>query len=172
MRKKKQEERPASWIWLSQLTDEEGLQGGMVEALRLEWAKTRARAWRWTEEVDLLEQEMDRVGRFLRWKETWWMEIQDQRPSVLEDSILSKGFTAYARRQSEIQRHLRLRFEGNWPDIPRLMHIAQEGLGVIPVETQHGEGDEEDKDKDKDEPIPKTARDGRIAASFVEESLA
>ncbi|KAJ7787000.1 hypothetical protein B0H14DRAFT_3506102 [Mycena olivaceomarginata] len=135
MRKKKQEERPASWIWLSQLTDKEGLQGGMVEVLRLEWAKTRARAWRWTEEVDLLEQEMDWVGRFHRWKETWWMEIQDQRPSVLEDSILSEGFTAYA----------------------RLMHIAREGLRVIPVETQHGEGDEEDEDED--EPIPETARD-------------
>ncbi|KAJ7817193.1 hypothetical protein B0H14DRAFT_3474826 [Mycena olivaceomarginata] len=104
------------------LTDEEGFQGGMVEALRLEWAKTRARAWRWTEEVDLLKQEMDQVGRFLRWKETWWMEIQDQRLDNLKFSAI---FAC---------------------------------LGVIPVETQHGEGDEEDED----EPIPETARDSHI----------
>jgi hypothetical protein len=176
MRKKKQEERPASWIWLSQLTDEEGSQGGMVEALRLEWAKSRTRAWRWTEEVDLLEQEMDRVLRFLRWKEAWWTKLQDQRPSVVEDPILSEGFAAYAQRQSEIQRHLRLRFEGNWRDIPRYIDIAREGLGVIPVETQQGVGEEQDGDEegdgDEDEPIPEAARDSRIAASFVEESLA
>ncbi|KAJ7363875.1 hypothetical protein DFH08DRAFT_798338 [Mycena albidolilacea] len=118
-------------------------------------------AWRWTEEVDLLEQEMDRVLRFLRWKEAWWMDIQDQRPSVVEDPILSEEFTAYARRQSEIQHHLRLRFEGNWRDILRLTQITREGLGVIPVETQHGEGDEQDKDEDEDEnePIPEAPRD-------------
>ncbi|KAJ7716172.1 hypothetical protein B0H14DRAFT_2412947 [Mycena olivaceomarginata] len=180
MWKKKQEERPVSWIWLSQLTDEEGSQGGMVEALRLEWAKSRARAWRWTEEVDLLEQEMDRVLRFLRWKEAWWTNLQDQRPSVVEDPILSEGFAAYAQRQLGIQCHLRLRFEGNWRDIPRYIDIAQEGLGVIPVETQQGVGEEQDEDEegdgdgdgDEDKPIPEAARDSRIAASFVEESLA
>ncbi|KAJ7775868.1 hypothetical protein B0H14DRAFT_3095888 [Mycena olivaceomarginata] len=171
MRKKKQEERPASWIWLSQLTDEEGSEDGMVEVLRLEWAKSRARAWRWTEEVDLLEQEMDRVLRFLRWKEAWWTNLQDQRPSVVEDPILSEGFAVYAQRQSEIQRHLRLRFEGNWRDIPRYIDIARE-------ETQQGVGEEQDEDEegdgdgDEDEPIPEAARDSRIAASFVEEFLA
>ncbi|KAJ7813038.1 hypothetical protein B0H14DRAFT_3090425 [Mycena olivaceomarginata] len=178
MRKKKQEERPASWIWLSQLTDEEGSEGGMVEALRLEWAKSPARAWRWTEEVDLLEQEMDQVLRFLRWKEAWWTNLQDQRPLVVEDPILSEGFAAYAQRQSEIQRHLRLRFEGNWRNIPRYIDITREGLGVIPVETQQGVGEEQDEDEegdgdgDEDKPIPEATRDSRITASFVEESLA
>ncbi|KAJ7683477.1 hypothetical protein B0H14DRAFT_2422415 [Mycena olivaceomarginata] len=176
--RKKQEERPVSWIWLSQLTDEEGSQGGMVEALRLEWAKSRARAWRWTEEVDLLEQEMDQVLRFLWWKEAWWTKLRDQHPSVVEDSMLGEGFAAYTQRQSEIQRHLRLRFEGNWRDIPRYIDIAREGLRVIPVETQQGVGEEQDKDEegdgdgDKDEPIPEATRDSRIAVSFVEESLA
>jgi hypothetical protein len=79
---------------------------------------------------------------------------------------------AYAWQQSEIQCHLHLCFEENWRDIPRLMHIAQEGLGVIPVEMQHGEGDEEDEDEDEDEPVPEIARNSRIAASFIEESLA
>ncbi|KAJ7729133.1 hypothetical protein B0H14DRAFT_3518394 [Mycena olivaceomarginata] len=55
------EERPASWIWRSQLSAEEE-EEGLGEALRIEWAKTRARAYRWTEEVDLVEEEMRRVG--------------------------------------------------------------------------------------------------------------
>ncbi|KAJ7437005.1 hypothetical protein FB451DRAFT_1193532 [Mycena latifolia] len=57
-RKKAEEGRPASWIWLSQLSQEEDMEEGMTEALRIEWAKTRARAWRATEEVDLLEEEV------------------------------------------------------------------------------------------------------------------
>ncbi|KAJ7300391.1 hypothetical protein DFH08DRAFT_725373, partial [Mycena albidolilacea] len=68
LRKKREEERPASWIWLAQLSEEEGSQTAMAEALQIEWAKTRARAWRWTEEVDLVEEEMRRVLEFQRWK--------------------------------------------------------------------------------------------------------
>ncbi|KAJ7699783.1 hypothetical protein B0H14DRAFT_3100193 [Mycena olivaceomarginata] len=71
-RKKKDEERQASWIWRSALTAEEGSEPGMAEALRIEWAKTRARAWRWTEEVDLVEEEMRRVLAFLNWKANHW----------------------------------------------------------------------------------------------------
>ncbi|KAJ7271334.1 hypothetical protein B0H12DRAFT_972467, partial [Mycena haematopus] len=41
-------------------------------AVRIEWAKTRARCHRWREEVDLLEAEMARVLRFFDWRTTWW----------------------------------------------------------------------------------------------------
>jgi hypothetical protein len=40
--------------------------------LRIEWAKTRAKALRYAEEVDLLEEEMRRVLQFLEWRASWW----------------------------------------------------------------------------------------------------
>ncbi|KAJ7713966.1 hypothetical protein DFH07DRAFT_763169 [Mycena maculata] len=55
--KVQQPERPLSWIWISRGEKEEpGDQAAMNEAVRIEWAKTRARAMRWKEEVDLLEE--------------------------------------------------------------------------------------------------------------------
>ncbi|KAJ7469942.1 hypothetical protein B0H11DRAFT_2159271 [Mycena galericulata] len=154
-RRRKEEERPASWIWLS-LGDDADAE--MAEALRVEWAKTRARAWRWTEEVDLVEEEMRRVGEFLTWRAEWWLELLDQRPDVLLDPVLREGFTAYARRQSKIQKDLRDRFQKTWTD------------------GSEGEEDDEQAGGERvghvDDPVPETATDARTAASFVEESLA
>ncbi|KAJ7084140.1 hypothetical protein C8R44DRAFT_753251 [Mycena epipterygia] len=39
---RKEEERPASWIWMSQLSSAEDMEKGMMEALRIEWAKRQA----------------------------------------------------------------------------------------------------------------------------------
>jgi hypothetical protein len=36
--------------------------------VHIEWAKTRAWAMRWAEEVDLLEEEMQHIVEFLRWR--------------------------------------------------------------------------------------------------------
>ncbi|KAJ7907410.1 hypothetical protein B0H13DRAFT_1879669 [Mycena leptocephala] len=102
-RKKKLEESPASWIWLMLLSEEEDAETGMTEAMRIEWARTRARAWRWTEEVDLLEEGMHRVLEFLKWRAGWWMSLVDQWPEVVEDIMLQEGFAAYARHQSQLQ---------------------------------------------------------------------
>ncbi|KAK7044331.1 CxC2 domain-containing protein [Favolaschia claudopus] len=157
------ETRPASWIWLSQLSEDEESQGGMTEALRIEWAKTRARAWRWTEEVDLLEEEMRRVLEFLKWKAEWWMGLIGQRE---ED----EGFIAYARRQSRIQTDLRARFEGNWRDVPRFIEMGR--AGVTEISEDEGEGSEDSDDEDEDTPVPVVPRYGHLVASLVDESLA
>ncbi|KAF8183464.1 hypothetical protein K438DRAFT_1974947 [Mycena galopus ATCC 62051] len=53
---------------------------GMVEALRIEWARARTRAWRWTEQVDLVEEEMRRVLQFLDWKAEWWLGLKGSAP--------------------------------------------------------------------------------------------
>ncbi|KAJ7734395.1 hypothetical protein B0H14DRAFT_2408793 [Mycena olivaceomarginata] len=126
-RKKKDEERQASWIWRSALTAEEGSEPGMAEALRIEWAKTRARAWRWTEEVDLVEEEMRRVLAFLNWKANHWTSLMDERDEP--DEILREGLTAYAKRQARVQRDLRARFEGNWQYIPGYIQAERSRLG-------------------------------------------
>ncbi|KAJ7748905.1 hypothetical protein B0H16DRAFT_1847881 [Mycena metata] len=170
-RKKREEERPASWIWLSELSQGESEQAGMVEALRIEWAKTRARAWRWTEEVDLVEEEMRRVLQFLSWKAQWWLDLIDRRPNVTEDPVLHEGVRAYARRQSQIQSDLRARFEGNWADVAQYIQLGRDGLGEIPEE-EGEEGEEGEEDDDPEAPVPEVARDTLTLASFVEESLA
>ncbi|KAJ7613253.1 hypothetical protein DFH06DRAFT_1274591 [Mycena polygramma] len=142
--KRNDEVRPASWIWLQLSEGQEGDdETAMTEALRIEWAKTRARAWRWTEEVDLVEEEMRRVLEFLAWKSLWWLEQIDQRPDVVADEILREGFTAYARRQSRMQTELRSRFVESWKDVP------------------HADG-----------AVPEEATDLQTVASFVEDSLA
>jgi len=40
--------------------------------MRVEWAKTKARADRWHEEVLLVSEEMCRVLYFFQWKAEWW----------------------------------------------------------------------------------------------------
>ncbi|KAK6988879.1 CxC2 domain-containing protein [Favolaschia claudopus] len=170
-RRKQAEDRPASWIWLSQLSENEEQQDGMTEALRIEWAKTRARAMRWTEEVDLLEEEMRRVLEFQKWKAEWWAALADQRQTVVaSDSILNEGLTAYARRQSQIQLDLRARFQGNWRDIPAYIQMGRDSVTTIPEEEEDGGEDEDEEDEDA--PIPDAPRDEYLAASLVEESLA
>ncbi|KAJ7099168.1 hypothetical protein C8R44DRAFT_747853 [Mycena epipterygia] len=174
--RRKEEERPASWIWLSQLSSAEDMEKGMTEALRIEWAKTRARAWRWTEEVDLVEEEMRRVLLFLDWKAAWWLTLIDECPVVVEDETMREGFKAYALRQSRMQRSLKSRFEGNWKDVAQYIELGRAGLGQIPEEDeQEAEGQTErdtDVDVGGDAPVPEVARDTETIASFVEESLA
>ncbi|KAJ7811904.1 hypothetical protein B0H14DRAFT_3090558 [Mycena olivaceomarginata] len=168
----KDEERQASWIWRSALTAEEGSEPGMAEALRIEWAKTRARAWRWTEEVDLVEEEMRRVLAFLNWKANHWTSLMDERDEP--DEILREGLTAYAKRQARVQRDLRARFEGNWQYIPGYIQAERSRLGAIPEEGEGVENEDVDEsdESDEDAPIAVIARDERLVASFVEETLA
>ncbi|KAK6977540.1 CxC2 domain-containing protein [Favolaschia claudopus] len=160
--------RPASWIWLSQLSEGEKSQGGMTEALRIEWAKTRARAWRWTEEVDLLEEEMRRVLEFLKWRAEWWIALIGQRVAAPDDPAGTEGFVAYARRQSRIQSDLRARFEANWRDVPRFIQMGRENV----LEPAEDEGEDSGDSEDEDAPVPEAPRYEHLGASLVEESLA
>ncbi|KAJ7022851.1 hypothetical protein C8F04DRAFT_970965 [Mycena alexandri] len=72
-----------SWIWRGPGVEEE--EGGMNEALRIEWAKTRARFLRQCEQLDLLEEEMRRILQFLRWRADRWEQRAGQCPQAPED---------------------------------------------------------------------------------------
>ncbi|KAK6981627.1 CxC2 domain-containing protein [Favolaschia claudopus] len=169
-RRREAEARPASWIWLSQLSENEESEGGMVEALRIEWAKTRARAHRWTEEVDLVEEEMRRVLEFLEWKAGWWIALIGQREGVNTDAVSNEGFTAYAQRQSRIQLDLRARFQANWRDVPAYIRMGRDSVSAIPEE-EEDDGEDED-DEDEDAPVPEAPQDEHLGALLVDESLA
>lgn len=85
-----------SWIWRTI-----GVAGSNSEndwlhsSLHLEWCKSRACALQWTEEVQLLKEEMWHVLAFLRWQAEWWEGNVCDDESV--PSVLAEGLTAYAR---------------------------------------------------------------------------
>ncbi|KAJ7209387.1 hypothetical protein B0H12DRAFT_1033950, partial [Mycena haematopus] len=122
----KKVDRPLSWIWISREERwEPGSVSAMNEAVRIEWAKTRARAMRWQEEVDLLEEEMRRISQFLRWRSEWWSGKVDRRG--LGEGPQREGETAYAIRQASIQATLADEFAREWEELPGL--IARGGQG-------------------------------------------
>ncbi|KAJ7093330.1 hypothetical protein B0H15DRAFT_776920 [Mycena belliarum] len=123
--------RPISWIWLADGSAADADRNrAMNEALRIEWAKTRALGLRNTEEVDLLEEEMRRVPVYMRWRADWWESKklhvdEDQRPDLLDDERQREGHDAYATRQARIMRSIATRFEEKWETIPALLEAGR-----------------------------------------------
>ncbi|KAF7441031.1 hypothetical protein PC9H_001380 [Pleurotus ostreatus] len=87
------------------------------EALRVEWAKSYARAARWAEEVSLVIEEMRRVVVYLDWKAQWWRSRCQQRPDVAR--ALQEGMNAYASRQSKMLCTMRAQFAAAWLPVLR-----------------------------------------------------
>ncbi|PPQ76759.1 hypothetical protein CVT24_012280 [Panaeolus cyanescens] len=103
-----------SWIWRTprgQGASSESDEGDDI--LRVEWAKSRARAERATEEVQLLREEMRRVLEFLEWKASWWKNQAEARV-LTGDKPLAEGLKAYAIRQSINQIGLKSKFKTLW----------------------------------------------------------
>lgn len=78
-----------------------------VPGIRIEWCKSRARALRWAEKVELLQEEMCRVLQFLKWQADWW----DSRRDTVS---YSEGLCAYAARQANIRRCMADHFRHLW----------------------------------------------------------
>jgi hypothetical protein len=83
-----------------------------ISGLRIEWCRARARAMRWSEEVQLLQEEMRRVLAFFSWKADWWASQLGLRGSIEEG--LSEGLDAYTHRQADIWRTLHLHCAHLW----------------------------------------------------------
>jgi hypothetical protein len=125
-------------------------------ALRVEWAKAKARADRWEEEVILLDEEMRRVLVFCGWKNTWWKEQIANRPEGLAgvSSELAEGLSAYAESQAAMETALAMSFAGKWkavrerarPLINKLMNLEPaDGESIIEdVEVEFLIGEEDD----------------------------
>jgi hypothetical protein len=84
-------------------------------ALRCEWAKSRARANRWSEEVTLLTEEMRRVVVFLRWKADWW-SLQGKARTVVSAG-LAEGLRSYAAKQEHLYNSLAESFSAMWSPV-------------------------------------------------------
>ncbi|KAF7342685.1 CxC2 domain-containing protein [Mycena sanguinolenta] len=91
-----------SWIWLAAGAMDGVIGEEMRACIRVEWCKAYARVKRWREEVLLLQEEMVRCLRTLKWQAKTW----DQRaaPSYYQGKIVYspvhlQGATAFAARQ-------------------------------------------------------------------------
>ena len=105
-----------SWIWLvTRLPKERGdnqTEDEFNHSMRAEWAQTRARMCRWSEELLIIQEEMRRVLAFFEWRSRWWLE-QANRRLGLESSIHS-GVVAYAHKQSALCLRMAARCAEYW----------------------------------------------------------
>ncbi|KAG2114604.1 uncharacterized protein F5147DRAFT_743818 [Suillus discolor] len=114
-----------SWIWLDSHVDNSSSENERVQdSVRVEWCKARARANRWSEEVELLFEEMRRVIAFLRWQAEWWSERHSSR--VPESPAEQEGLAAYACRQAALRLSLVASFQDLWKDVPMFVSAAMD----------------------------------------------
>ncbi|KAM6489836.1 hypothetical protein JOM56_014648 [Amanita muscaria] len=112
--------RTLSWIWMAPGVLESGASAdadpGLHDALRIQWCRARARKMRWSEEVELLQEEMSRVLRFLDWHAQWWIKQEKGREEGV-DTRLQEGLSAYARRQASIRIRMKANFMNLWNSV-------------------------------------------------------
>ncbi|KAJ7355180.1 hypothetical protein DFH08DRAFT_690485, partial [Mycena albidolilacea] len=148
--KQAQDKLAMSWIWV--MEGSTSAEGDVVlnEALRIEWAKTRAKAMRYAEEVDLLEEEMRRVLQFLDWRAKWWRgKVGLRAEQQLE--ALREGHAAYAHKQAGYMDGLRMRFEEEWSSVATLIEGARKRYAEMVADDGAAAGEEEDEDEEDEE---------------------
>lgn len=84
--------------------------------MRIEWCKARVRTNRWSEEVELLQEEMRRVLAFFDWHAAWWEERAT--PKTWLGPVENEGAVAYALRQADIRCAMRAHCSSIWSVIP------------------------------------------------------
>jgi len=115
-----------SWIWRGSTGAQEATdppEEEVNETVRHEWMTCRARADRWKEESDLLQEEMRRVIVFLEWKSAWWAKKVGSRSGSIAADI-QHGVDSYARKQSTIYHNLAVSLGNHW--IPHLVTLKSD----------------------------------------------
>nr|GAT50926.1 predicted protein [Mycena chlorophos] len=151
-----------SWIWIRQNESREpGDAEETDEALRIEWARTRARSLRWSEELDLLEEEMRRILQFLIWRADWWDErasLRENNTETAGDSTeLREGLHAYSARQAALQRELSEAFKRDWQNLPAFIADARARSAELSADGEDAYSGLEDPEidgEDPDAPVP------------------
>ncbi|KAG1844600.1 hypothetical protein F4604DRAFT_1884427 [Suillus subluteus] len=123
--------RTLSWIWKAWgavLSEGKHLRHQLygivltyLAALRIEWRKSRARANRWAEEVELLQEEMQRVAR-------WWEEQANRRTVLAAPE--QEGIEGYAKRQAALRRAMQDRFQKMWSVVPALLQSTSPAISL------------------------------------------
>lgn len=140
-----------SWIWQTlslSLNDNDD-----DDVLRAEWARSRARVRRATEEVALVREEMRRVIEFLEWKALQWEWRISLRSTV--SSEMKEGINAYAVKQAALQRMLSTFFQVLWKtplaDVDGLLQEADCPSGNSDAPIQNTENDTGNNDNGSNE---------------------
>ncbi len=112
--------RMSSWIWRLPAwkvdqTSTNSDSDPFNATVRMEWAKTKARAERWQEEVNLLKEEMCRAIEDMEWRAQQWNTRVNARPNVPPD--LLQGLMAYAYKQADIQNSFAAGYARRWVPI-------------------------------------------------------
>lgn len=111
-----------------------------VLALRVEWAKAKARADRWGEEVVIIDEEMRRVLAFGKWKADWWVDQAKLRTP--EQVLVTQGLAAYAARQAAMELDVQEGLTQKWMAIRvRALPVIQRvwrGMGGLSVVAEDG----------------------------------
>lgn len=134
-----------SWIWLlnPQVLDaadgEVGEEGASEEdvnkLLCVEWTTSFVRLERWTEEVELLQEEMWWVVMFLEWKSGDWLAKADVCWETSTFDVQS-GLNMYARKQAAVYHNLMISFAKLWR--PTLVSYSLEDSWATDYMTTHG----------------------------------
>ncbi|KAF8069148.1 hypothetical protein FPV67DRAFT_1448949 [Lyophyllum atratum] len=119
-----------SWIWTTRGLAGIGADDEVFrDALRIEWCKSRARAMRFSEEIDLLSEEMQRVLRFFKWQQEWWKaKGKYWSNSAAGSTPHGEGLLAYAEHQAAIREALSARFTMLWLPVPSYIQQARERI--------------------------------------------
>lgn len=126
--------RTLSWIWLrngplgrptmENLTKEQVSDGETISItsmhrvthlssdMRAEWARMKARADRWSEEILWLIEEMRRILHYFQWRAAWWRKRHNRRTDASPDA--SRGLSAYANKQAALITALGHSFTAKW----------------------------------------------------------
>jgi hypothetical protein len=86
----------------------------------VEWAKCKARADRWEEEVIILKEEMQRVVEYMGWKARWWSQQAGRSLGDVDNEerqpgpSLHEGQRAYSMRQTDTFQTLGISFAKQW----------------------------------------------------------
>lgn len=134
-----------SWIWLPNLRvtnvadgeagEEAASDEDINDVLRVEWTTSFARLERWSEEVELLQEEMRRVVMFLEWKSKDWLAKVEARKGTLTPGVQS-GLRAYAEKQAAVYHDLAMSFARLWH--PTLLSYGLQHSWATEYMTKHG----------------------------------
>jgi len=140
--------RTLSWIWLVERRDgayEGEGSSSNNDILRAEWAKSRACTMRATEEVQMLQEEMRHLVKFLNWKAQWWTERQNL--CLVKSPALQEGIFSYAIKQARVQCELCSLAQGLFKTPLENMATLDSG-GSDNGEEEGFEGGDNDNDND------------------------
>ena len=114
------------------------------KGLRIEWCKSKCRADRWREEVELLQEERKHILLFFEYQASEWQK-RSQRdeevwmlPGVRYDPVAVDGREAYARHQAHQFREMVSHFRAVWRNIDAYISSngQEDNVSIYPPEVE------------------------------------